>query len=259
MLRSSKFRFIRISLLLAILSVIVLNLWLSKVSTQTWNSSVSVALYPINADQRTDTQGYIDALDIVHFEPISRFMQKQAEQYGIALSPVVSIQLAPPLTSLPPKINSNANVLQSVIWSLKMRWWSWQNDNWSEYPPDVRIYLQYYSPNNYQQLGHSLGLQKGMIGLVNGFAGIDYIGRNNVVITHELMHALGASDKYNLITGEPDYPEGYADSEQQPLLPQTRAEIMGGRVKVSHGWLLMPRSLDDVMVGTATAREIGWY
>ena len=139
-----------------------------------------------------------------------------------------------------------------------MRWWAFNNDTWDGPEPDVKIYLRYFSPNNRQVLEHSLGLQKGMIGLVNGFASVDYNSKNSFVITHELMHTLGASDRYDVVTSEPLYPQGYADPEQEPLFPQTRAEVMGGRVKVSPGWTLMPLSLEDVVIGIETAREIGW-
>ena len=258
MLSSSGFRVLRITLLLIILFVVALNTWLSTVRIHAWNRPVWVVLYPINADQRADTQSYIDALDPIHFEDVTRFFQREAERYNLTLNPVTEVYLAPALSEQPPEVGNGAGVLEAVIWSLKMRWWSWRNDSWEGPEPDVKIYLRYFSPNGRSELAHSLGLQKGMIGLVNGFASVDYIDTNNFVITHELMHTLGASDKYNLATNEPVFPQGYADPDKIPLLPQTRAEIMGGRVKVSPGWLLMPPSLDDVIVGKQTGQELGW-
>jgi len=228
------------------------------VRSHSWQRTVWVALYPINADGRTDTQQYINALDKAHFEEIGLFLQQEAKSYPRLIEPVVEIFLAQPMPSKPPKVPSEAGILESIFWSLSMRWWSWNNDSWEGPEPDVRIYLRYFSPNNREVLEHSLGLQKGMIGLVNGFASIDYNAKNNFVIVHELLHTLGASDKYDPLTNEPVYPEGYADPDQQPLLPQTRAEVMGGRVKVSPGWVLMPLGLDDVVVGPETAAEIGW-
>lgn len=258
MLSSRTFRQLRIIILLFILLIVVLNTWLSSVQVQSWSRAVQVALYPINADGRRDTQQYIDALDIAHFEDISVFLTREAARYQLNRDVVAELYLAPVVSSHPPKISADAGVLSSVVWSLRMRWWSWLNDPWTGPEPDVRIYLRYFSPQNSEVLEHSLGLQKGMIGLVNGFSSVDYHERNNFVIVHELMHTLGASDKYNLSTNEPIFPDGYADPNQEPLLPQTRAEVMGGRVKVSPGWTLMPLSLDDVIVGEKTANEIGW-
>ncbi len=258
MLGSRWFRLLRIALLLITLFVVSMNAWLSSARIQSWNRPVWVVLYPINADGRTDTQAYINALSVEHFEEIELFLQRESTRYKLALTPVAKVYLSTPLSATPPEVTSTEGVLGSIIWSLKMRWWSWRNDNWQGPEPDVRIYLRYFSPRVNQVLSHSLGLQKGMIGLVNGFASVDYIATNNFVIAHELMHTFGASDKYNLDTNEPVYPDGFADPQQQPLLPQTRAEVMGGRVKVSPGWLLMPRSLEDVVVGDKTAEEIGW-
>lgn len=258
MLKSRHFRSLRIIVLLIVLFVVVMNTWLSSVRIQSWKRPVWVVLYPINADEQADTQMYIDALSAEHFDDISGFFAREAGRYNINLNPVTEFHLAQSLSVQPPEIGLQASLPERVFWSLSMRWWSWKNDNRSGPEPDVRIYLRYFSPKKNQQLSHSLGLQKGMIGLVNGFASVDYMGTNNFVIAHELMHTFGASDKYSLETNEPVFPDGYADPQQTPLLPQTRAEVMAGRVKVSPGWLLMPQSLDDVIVGPATAREIGW-
>ena len=81
---------------------------------------------------------------------------------------------------------------------------------------------------------------------------------NNFVITHELLHTLGAGDKYELGSNQPIYPAGYADPELTPLYPQEFAEIMGGRIPVSQISSITPQSLDAVIVGPYTADEIGW-
>ena len=56
----------------------------------------------------------------------------------------------------------------------------------------------------------------------------------------------------------PRFPDGYADPELTPLYPQTAAEIMGGRIPLDASRALIPESLDDVVVGPATAEEIRW-
>ena len=50
-------------------------------------------------------------------------------------------------------------------------------------------------------------------------------GRNSIVITHELLHTVGASDKYDLRTGSPLFPSGYGDRDQDPLYPQERIRL----------------------------------
>ncbi len=79
-----------------------------------------------------------------------------------------------------------------------------------------------------------------------------------MVIVHELLHTLAATDKYQPDTGLPRFPEGYAEPERQPRFPQDRAELMGGRIPLAADRAEIPVSLNDVVVGPVTAHEIGW-
>ena len=134
-----------------------------------------------------------------------------------------------------------------------MRWWAWRNDSWEGPPPDIQIFVRYHSPQNSNYLAHSLGLQKGLIGLVNAFAGERYEGQNNMVTTHELLHTLGATDKYAPQTGFPLWPEGFAEPDKVPRFPQLLAEIVAGRLPVSPVQAVIPLSLENVIVGPVTA------
>ena len=57
-------------------------------------------------------------------------------------------------------------------------------------------------------------MEKGRIGSVNLFATKTQASQNQVVIVHELLHGFGAQDKYDLKTGQPLYPLGYAHPEK---------------------------------------------
>jgi hypothetical protein len=83
-------------------------------------------------------------------------------------------------------------------------------------------------------------------------------GANNVVIAHEILHTLGATDKYDLATLAPLYPAGYAEPDREPLHPQSFAEIMAGRYATDEDTFEMPEALDSVLVGDQTAYEIRW-
>jgi hypothetical protein len=122
---------------------------------------------------------------------------------------------------------------------------------------DVELYVSYYDIETTQALRHSVGLEGGMIGIINAFAHRTYIGSNNVVITHELMHTLGAIDKYDK-ANLPLHPEGYVEPYRDPLYPQRMAEIMGGRIPLSPLEAKMPQALAKVAVGAYTAAEINW-
>ena len=58
------------------------------------------------------------------------------------------------------------------------------------------------------------GLQKGLIGVVNAFASDEQAAQNNVVIAHELLHTVGATDKYDPRTNQPSHPDGYAEPDR---------------------------------------------
>ena len=70
---------------------------------------------------------------------------------------------------------------------------------------------------------------------------------------------VGATDKYDPRTSHPAFPEGYADPEKVPLLPQQFAELMAGRIATSETECQMPLSLHQTVIALKTAREIGWF
>jgi hypothetical protein len=95
-----------------------------------------------------------------------------------------------------------------------------------------------------------------MVGVVNAFAGRRQAGTNNVIIAHEFLHTLGATDKYDPSSGQPDIPAGIAEPNRNPRYPQRFAEIMGGRIAISESDAMVPKSLKYVVIGDQTAREI---
>jgi hypothetical protein len=120
------------------------------------------------------------------------------------------------------------------------------------------MFVVYHDPDTHNTLRHSLGIQKGMIGVVNAYAGRALAQRNNVVIAHEFLHTLGASDKYDRTNNQPIYPDGYAEPDRTPLHPQRKAEIMAGRIPLSDQQAVMPKSVARSSIGAMTAREIRW-
>jgi len=171
---------------------------------------------------------------------------------------VVKISFGGELFDHPSQPPVQGSALQNIIWSLKFRFWAlyWQFTADSAHA-DINLFVNYFDPAKTQALQHSVGLRGGLIGLINAFAAKKYNGSNNVVIAHELMHTFGASDKYDA-AGDPVYPDGYADAYQEPLFPQSRAEIMGGRIPLSQSKSEMPEGLSNVAVGVVTASELHW-
>ena len=114
-----------------------------------------------------------------------------------------------------------------------MRYWVWGTPELPGAAPDIKLFVVYHDPAISPTLAHSVGMQKGLYGVVNVFAEQRMTGSNDVITAHELLHTLGAIDKYDPRTSQPLNPVGYAEPTKQPLLPQTHAEVMGGRIPIS--------------------------
>ena len=85
-----------------------------------------------------------------------------------------------------------------MLWSLKLRWWNLGVDDPPGPTPTIRLFLLFHDPALSPRVPHSAGLQKGLLGIAHLFAAAHMAGSNQVVIAHELLHTLGATDKYEL-------------------------------------------------------------
>ena len=251
-------RLLRISLLLLVLAIVVSQTWLDRIKTTSWRQTLWVGIYPLNGDGSSVSDRYIGALTAENFTDIERFFAAQAHEYGISLETPVHVALYPQPTALPPLLAPGSGALQTIWWSLKLRWYAARVGASSRPPAHIRVFVLYHDPAVNPRVPHSLGLQKGLIGVVYAFADRGAAGTNSIVIAHEVMHTLGATDKYDPQTDAPAYPAGFADPRRLPLYPQERAEIMAGRRPLSATQFVMPDSLRDVVVGPLTAAEIRW-
>jgi hypothetical protein len=252
------FKKIRILILLTVFFLIAASGTLAHLRATDWDAPLRVVVYPISGDGSEVADRHIAALSRASFAPMEAWMAEQAAVHGVALADPLDIGLAPRLAAGPPAPPIGGNPLQVALWSLRLRYWAWRNDPYQGPAPQVRLYVSYFDPAVHERLAHSLGLQKGMIGVINVFADRRKQGSNQVVIMHELLHTLGASDKYVPATNQPIYPIGYAEPERVPRHPQRWAEIMGGRIPVLPTEAEIPGSLTVTRVGAATAAEIRW-
>ena len=251
------FKAIRITILLFVLFMVAMGTLLTERRSTDWNNSLWVKIYPINGDSSAESGQYIDGLSADTFAGIERFLAREVQRYDQGLARPVRIELGEPIQEQPPAISDTGSMLDIMLWSLKMRWWvNGVAGDQVRIDPDVRMFVRYHSPQKNLRLENSVGVQKGMFGVVNAYSSRKYAGRNNVVIAHEFLHTLGATDKYDLSTGMPLAPHGLAEPDRSPLYPQTKAEIMGGRIAVAADDVMEPRNLRHVVIGPLTAREI---
>jgi hypothetical protein len=252
------FRAFRILILLLILAGVALGASRSKARSVEWKYDLPVNIYLINGDGSEAVTEYLRSLTAEDFKPIDTFMRDEAERYDRSSSASIEIKLGGIIETQPPAPPRNGSALDAIAWSLGMRWWAYRNAETVGPGVQVKMFLVYFDPAQTKRVDHSTGLQKGLVGRVNLFASRDMARQNNVIITHEFLHTLGATDKYDPATNQPLYPDGYAVPDLQPLVPQRYAEIMAGRTPVSQTDATIPESLNDVIIGSLTAKEINW-
>ncbi|MFZ6747982.1 hypothetical protein [Undibacterium sp. Ren11W] len=252
------FKTLRIAFLLFVLAAVASATWRAKTNSVAWKYTLIVNVYPINADGSKTSEAYVRSLQVDEFKPIEKFMRDEAARHELAANASIEMRLGPVLTSVPPAPPVAGSVLDVIIWSLQLRWWSFRNAQTHGPGSQVKLFVLYFDPGKNAQLDHSTALQKGLLGRVNVFAASQMKSQNNVIIAHEFLHTLGAADKYDLLSNQPIFPQGYANPEQLPLFPQQLAEIMGGRVPLTQTSSDIPLSLDHVVIGDQTAREINW-
>ncbi len=96
------FRKIRITILLFILFLVGANAYLTHERTTDWDQSLSIVIYPINADGSPFTADYITRLTKDDFTPVEHFMQKEGLRYNLSLVDPVLLDMAPEISTLPP-------------------------------------------------------------------------------------------------------------------------------------------------------------
>lgn len=253
------FRIFRIICLLTVFVALAFYAKKQKLKSRSWSEPIQIVIYPINGDDSPEVEEYIEQLNGHVFDEIDQFFQNEAKHYSLAIQEPTSTYLGKIIRQHPPiSPKPNANYAEIAWWGIKFRYWVYRNT-----PDDasnlhrVRIFLNYYESTKDRLLKHSLGLDKGLLAIVHAFASEDQEQQNNVVIAHEFLHTVGATDKYN-VNNQPVFPDGYAEPDNFPLFPQNLAEIMAAKIPTSATNSEMAENLEQCIIGEKTAKEINW-
>lgn len=128
---------------------------------------------------------------------------------------------------------------------------------------DVRVMVNIRKLPRYGGQEKSMGSGVGRLGyvewaLVDDPMLSDFMWNTTKVI-HEIGHTFGASDKY-MGSGKSAYPGGYVDPSRGRQVEQDHIEVMSGtRPLGGDRPEAPPASLDELRVGTLSAREMGWH
>ena len=250
---------LRLAILLAVLAFVALGAWLDRTRSTDWDGTLRVTVYPIAATDDEATRAFVSRLDVASFDDVTAFLADEAARYGVALDEPVSLRVSHAARAAPPAPPERPGPLSVAFWSLKLRYWAWRvaaNDPLP--PPDVQVFALYHPLDGGTAAPDSTGLRKGLVAVTHLYAAEGAAGSNDVVLAHELLHTLGATDKYDPGTGQPLVPDGLGEPDRVPRYPQETGEIMAGRIATSASEAVIPDSLSSLAVGPVTAREIGW-
>jgi hypothetical protein len=254
------FKIVRVTILLLLLFAVAFYTKNQKLKSRSWARPLEVMIFPMNGDDNNPiVDKYIQQLDENVFTDIDAFFQREGNKYNIITQHPTLTHLGSVLTEHPPTEPAlNSDMWTIVWWGLKFRYWAFNHTPNAKANTDkVLVFLYYHQADKNRVLQHSLGLNKGLLTIVHAFAAKGQATQNNIIIAHEILHTVGATDKYDA-HGEPVFPVGYAEPEKQPLYPQTQAEIMSAQVPLSSTQSRMAEDLTQCVVGEQTALEINW-
>ena len=251
---------LRLGLLLFVLVFVALGAWLDRTRSRDWDAPLRVTIYPLAAAESPAVRAYVKGLQASDFEGMARFFADEAARYGVALEEPVRLRVSHAPRTLPPALGERPGVLSVMLWSLQLRWYA-AKVAWDDPlpPPDVQVFATFAPVTaDSAAVADSVGLSKGLVAVAHLYAGRVAAGSNEVVLAHELLHTLGATDKYDRRSGQPLVPQGLGEPDREPTYPQEYGEIMAGRIAVGPGTAIVPESLGAMILGPRTAREIGW-
>lgn len=248
-------------MLLAILGSVLLYAALdysARQARRSWQRPLDVALILLE-------RGVVDTAALASFEArvsqLEETLARQFARYGGEFTPIHFRRFGPvPERRAPPVPASDPGPFEALRLSYAL--WRFAKDSDAAAGLtasfDGKIYVLLSEPKRERlALVEGLGEEDGRIAVTSIELSADSVDFGLFVITHELMHLLGASDRYGP-DGNARVPDGLGEPERLPLYPQLTAEVMArGRV-LSPGHEIAPGHLDELAVGQKTATEIGW-
>jgi hypothetical protein len=250
---------VRLALLLLVLFFVALGAWLERSRSRDWNDTLRITVYPIVQGSNPAVLAYARALRDDDFTAIADFFAEEAADFGVPLEQPVRVRVSHAARTPPPALPDQPSMLTIALWSLRTRLYAAQvawNDPLPT--PDIQVFALFAPLEHGSPRPDSVGLSKGLIAVAHLYGNAAAAGSNDVVIAHEVLHTLGATDKYDLATGQPRVPDGLGEPAREPRYPQEFGEIMAGRIATGAREAVIAGGLDDMLIGPETATEIGW-
>jgi hypothetical protein len=249
----------RVTVLLTVLVVVLLwgaHDWSDRRARTTWCKPVRVAL--VLVEQEKVPEHLLALLTARSFELERRLAREYTRYTGREGTPIELVVRGPVRTPSPPPALAGDRLLQLL--SHVVRQWRWTSALDSrahvELGFDSRVYLV-LKPAQGLTVVEGQSERGGRVGIAQADIDAASVDFALFVVAHELLHTLGATDKYD-DTGRSRFPSGFAEPQRVPLFPQPGAEVMARNVPISSRSERPPETLEELYVGEATARELGW-
>ena len=194
---------------------------------------------------------------------IAPWYNKERARYGGTRMPYMQVEVLGPWAAdmSPPKLpNSASGYLENLYgaWSYSRHFTSMADRlgvDLGDY--GVRSFVVYRGGSE-DWAAHSRGSKKGHLA-------VSYVDveENNpayavVTVAHEIGHALGADDSYDLETGLATFPSGFVNPVGDDLYPQQFAELMSPDIPVAPTEEVEVQSLYQVRIGHQSAAQLLW-
>lgn len=252
---------LRVTVLLGVLALVLVwgaHDWSERRARTTWQRPLRVAL--VLVEREPISEETLALLTTRSFELERRLAREYARHTGRDFTPIEIVVRGPATAPESPPSAQGDSAFQLLTHTLRL--WRWtsarDSDARVELGYDSRIYLVLRASEG-KALAFVEGESeyRGRVGVAQADIGGDTIDFALFVAAHELLHTLGASDKYDA-AGRASFPNGFAEPQRVPLFPQAAAEVMARNVPVGPGSERPPETLSELVVGDETAREIGW-
>jgi hypothetical protein len=221
-----------------------------------WDAPVAVAVLVLGEAPPATVAGLDGALAAVG----RRLDEERTRFRPGSTGPAVTFELVGPLypERLPPTAPPGDGLLDRALHALDL-WRATRAAHASApgFEPgafDARVYL--VAAPGEGRFAEGIGEAGGEVGVVRaGLDGAPLLAAT--AVAHEVLHALGASDKYDA-AGHAVAPAGLVEPDLRPPYPQRFAELMVGEVPLGPGAGRLPADAAELGIGPVTAAEIGW-
>lgn len=263
--RKRRFFLVRVSILLFVLFVVVLYAvrdLRSRHARNDWERTLDVAIVLVHVDGRSAVEPNAVRAVYDRVPALEERLRAEAERHHPGMAKPFRLRVFGPVDAAgAPPVPASDSPVDLVRQAVERRRWLRDVDPRAGVDPDhwdTRIYVSARRPaSELESFVEGASEQGGRIGVVDVELDESTVDLALFVTTHELMHTLGATDKYDA-NGRTRIPDGLAEPERVPRFPQRLAEVMARNMPISAGTERLPESLDQLAIGAMTAREIGW-